>query len=207
MPSSSSSLLSLALLLRDRLPACSCPSNDVNHVVAPVALWIVAGWMLVNVLTGTYSRAHLGAGTTEYTRVLSAAGMMAALLGITSYLTKFDLSRGFYVLLFVIGVPLLVTWRWTSRRGVHRAHKNGRLTTRVLIAGTASHVDDVAAVLRRESWLGYEIVGAVLPSSNPVAATPHGTTVVGTTSTTAVVGAARAGRPHRLHRGRLPLVG
>ncbi len=106
MPSSSSSQPFLRCSVRDKLTALfDAPANDVNHVVAPVALWIVAGWMLINVLTGTYSRAHLGAGTTEYTRVLSAAGMMAALLGITSYLTKFDLSRGFYVLLFVIGVP------------------------------------------------------------------------------------------------------
>ena len=142
------------------------PTADINDVAQSVGLWIVAAWMLANVVLGTYARAHVGAGTIEYARICSAAGITAGAIGIISYLTKFNLSRGFFVLLFVIGVPLLLLWRWLARRLVHRAHAHGHLLTRVLISGSASHIDEVAAVLDRESWLGYRIVGALVPPSS-----------------------------------------
>ena len=151
------------------------PTADINDVAQSVGLWIIAAWMLANVSLGTYARAHVGAGTIEYARVCSAAGITAGAIGIISYLTKFNLSRGFFVLLFAIGVPLLLLWRWLARRLVHRAHAHGHLLTRVLISGSASHIDEVAAVLERESWLGYRIVGALVPSSSTTStATPAG---------------------------------
>jgi exopolysaccharide biosynthesis polyprenyl glycosylphosphotransferase len=158
---------------------------DVNAVAQSVGVWIVAAWIAANVLVGTYARGHLGVGTVEYARICSAAGLTAGLIGILSYLTKFDLSRGFFVLIFAIGVPLLLLWRWTARLLVHRAHARGQLLTRVLISGSPGHVDDVAAVLERESWLGYRIVGALLPEAIPEGRTSHGVPVVGQTGETA----------------------
>ena len=113
-----------------RASALFDPTADINDVAQSVGLWIVAGWMLANVVVGTYARAHVGVGTIEYARVCSAAGITAGAIGIISYLTKFNLSRGFFVLLFVIGVPLLLLWRWIARRLVHRAHARGHLLTR-----------------------------------------------------------------------------
>jgi exopolysaccharide biosynthesis polyprenyl glycosylphosphotransferase len=162
------------------------PTVDINDVAQSVGLWIVAAWMLANVVMGTYARAHVGAGTMEYARICSAAGITAGVIGIISYLTKFNLSRGYFVLLFLIGVPLLLLWRWLARRLVHRAHAHGHLLTRVLISGSASHIDEVAAVLDRESWLGYRIVGALVPPSTPaLVTTPRGVPVVGATGRTA----------------------
>ena len=80
-------------------------ANDVNTVALSVGPWIVVAWMLANVARGTYTKAHLGVGTVEYARVLSAAGLTAGAIGIASYLTKFELSRAFFVLLFLVGVP------------------------------------------------------------------------------------------------------
>ncbi|GAB3880925.1 sugar transferase [Terrabacter terrigena] len=160
-------------------------ANDVGQVAQSVGLWIVAAWMMANLLSGTYTSSHLGVGTIEYARVLSAAGLTAGAIGILSYLTKFNLSRGFFVLIFAIGVPAALLWRWYARRLVHRAHARGHLLTRVLISGSVAHVDEVAAVLERETWLGFRIVGALVPSSQPLRATPRGVRVVGTTTHTA----------------------
>ena len=160
-------------------------ANDVNQVAQSVGLWIVAAWMVANLALGTYTSSHLGVGTIEYARVCSAAGLTAGAIGILSYLTKFNLSRGFFVLIFAIGLPLVLLWRWYARRLVHRAHAHGHLLTRVLISGSAGHVDDVAAVLERETWLGYRIVGALTPESQPTPSTPQGVPVVGTTGQTA----------------------
>jgi exopolysaccharide biosynthesis polyprenyl glycosylphosphotransferase len=175
----------LAVVGRSRMTIFRA-TEDVTEVAQSVGIWIVLGWMLVNIAAGTYQRTHLGVGTTEYAKILAAAGMAAGFIGIISYLTKFNLSRGFFVLLFAFGVPLLLLWRYTARRVVHRLHHRGHLLTKVLIAGSAQHVDEVAAVLDRESWLGYRIVGALLPPSQTVAATPRGLPVVGLSTDTAL---------------------
>ena len=51
----------------------------------------------------------------------------------------------------------------------------------MIIAGNPSHVDDVAAVLRRESWLGYTVLGALTTPGNPMTETPAGIPVLGST--------------------------
>jgi exopolysaccharide biosynthesis polyprenyl glycosylphosphotransferase len=159
--------------------------NDVNVVAVAVGPWVVLAWLLANALRGTYTQSHLGMGTTEYARVLSAAGITAGIIGIASYLTKSDLSRAFFVQLFLVGVPLLLLWRWSARRVTYRLHDRGHLLTRVLLSGSESHVDDVARVLDRERWLGYRVIGALVPSPGLAAMTPGGVTVVGSTDATA----------------------
>jgi exopolysaccharide biosynthesis polyprenyl glycosylphosphotransferase len=49
----------------------------------------------------------------------------------------------------------------------------------VLIAGSAAHVDEIAAVLHREPWLGYEVVGALLPGHEMREETASGLPIVG----------------------------
>ncbi|MER7073579.1 sugar transferase [Terrabacter sp. NPDC000476] len=160
-------------------------TNDVNTLALSVGPWVVLAWMLANVVRGTYTKAHLGVGTVEYARVLGAAGLTAGAIGIASYLTKFELSRGFFVLLFLVGVPGLLVWRWSARRLVHGLHHRGHLLTKVIISGSESRIDEVASVLRREKWLGFTIIGALVPASRPVKATPGGVPVLGFTNETA----------------------
>jgi exopolysaccharide biosynthesis polyprenyl glycosylphosphotransferase len=50
----------------------------------------------------------------------------------------------------------------------------------VIIAGTPSHVDEVARVLRRETWLGYDVVGALVPAGLGAIETGAGVPVLGT---------------------------
>ena len=53
------------------------------------------------------------------------------------------------------------------------------LSHRVLIAGTSDHIDEIARVLSRESWLGYHVVGAVTPMTDVREETATGVPVVG----------------------------
>ena len=53
-----------------------------------------------------------GAGTEEYKLLIKASVLSAALVGIGCYLTGFPLSRGFFLLVFLIGTPLLLLWRF-----------------------------------------------------------------------------------------------
>ena len=152
----------VAVLARQRL-AVFDSSADVSGSLVVVGPALIVGWIALILVRGGYERDVFGVGTDEYKRVLHASLIAAGLLGVGCYLAKFQLSRGFFVLAFAIGIPALIVGRLVLRRAVQRARSQGRLQYRVLIAGLPSHVDEIARVLRRESWLGYHVVGALTP--------------------------------------------
>ncbi|VXC52730.1 sugar transferase [Nocardioides sp. AX2bis] len=143
------------------------------------AMILPIGWVLVLTAMGTYHRTVLGAGTEEYRRVLGASLGTAGLIGVGSYLAHYELSRGFFLLLFGLGTPMLLLGRFAVRRGVHAARRRGRMRHRVLIVGSRGHVDEIVGVIRREAWLGYDVVGALTPASDGASETDIGLPVVG----------------------------
>jgi len=153
---------------------------DVRANVGIAVPTLIALWLGVTILLGGYRGDVFGAGTDEYKRVLISGCGTAALLAMWCYLLKYPLSRGFFLLAFLLGLPLLIAGRALLRRAVYQARRRGALLQRVLIAGGPGHVDEIAAVLARESWLGYQVVGALTPSTYTQAATPSGIPVLGT---------------------------
>ena len=169
-----------AALGRDRLAIFDPSIVQVSDTLGLAGPLMMGGWLLMLWLAGGYSSDVFGAGTDEYKRVLNASVLAAGLVGVGAYLAKFQLSRGFFLLLFAIGVPTLIMGRFLLRRALYAARSRGALQQRVVIAGTPSHVDEVARVLRREAWLGYDVVGALVPSANITPQTRAGVPVVGT---------------------------
>jgi exopolysaccharide biosynthesis polyprenyl glycosylphosphotransferase len=165
---------------RDQLTIFDPSIVQVSDTLGLAGPLIMGGWLLMLWLVGGYSRDVFGAGTDEYKRVLNASVLAAGLVGVGAYLAKFQLSRGFFLLLFAIGVPTLILGRFLLRRALYAARARGALQQRVVIAGTPSHVGDVARVLRREKWLGYDVVGALVPPSGDAEETCAGVPVVGT---------------------------
>ena len=152
---------------------------DVSRTVPVAGPLIVVGWLLIIAASGGYRPNAFGAGTDEYKRVANASLITAAMVGIGCYLAKFPLSRGFFVLLFAFGVPMLVLGRFALRQALHSARRSGVLRRRVIIAGSASHIDAIAAVLSREQWLGYHIAGALTPPHELEAETATGIPIIG----------------------------
>jgi exopolysaccharide biosynthesis polyprenyl glycosylphosphotransferase len=144
-------------------------------VAAPV---IAAGWVLSIAAAGGYQQRLFGAGTDEYGRVVKASFLTVAVIAIGCFVTKFDLSRGFFVLTLLLGPALLFSGRFVLRQALNRARARGVTARRVVIVGTEAHVDEVTAVLRRESWLGYDVVGALTPREES-ATTQAGVPVLG----------------------------
>ena len=169
-----------ATLGRDRLAIFDPSIVQVSDTLGLAGPLMMGGWLLMLWLVGAYSNDVFGAGTDEYKRVLNASVLAAGLVGVGAYLAKFQLSRGFFLLLFTIGVPTLIVGRFLLRRALYAARSRGALQQRVVIAGTPSHVDEVARVLRREKWLGYDVVGALVPSARITAQTGSGVPVIGT---------------------------
>ncbi|GAB2779934.1 sugar transferase [Nocardioides salsibiostraticola] len=152
----------------------------VDEFVGIFAIVTVLLWMAINLGFGAYATSVFVAGPDEYKRITRATLFTFGFLGVACFLAKFPLARGFYVLAFAFGLPAIVLGRLLLRRTVHRAHRRGHLLSRVLIAGSATHIDEIAGVLRRESWLGYDLLGALTPAgSEPT--THGGVPVIGTT--------------------------
>ena len=157
------------------------PTTDgltLSESVALVALPLVLGWIALIALRGGYDRGVFGAGADEYKSVVNASLLTAALLGIGCYLSKFQLSRQFFIVAFLIGPVLLVAGRFLLRRSLHRARRHGALAQRTVVVGSDEHVDAVASVLARETWLGYDVLGAVVPAGT-AAETEGGIQVLG----------------------------
>ncbi|MBM6404321.1 sugar transferase [Phycicoccus sp. CSK15P-2] len=151
-----------AALGRMRLPFFA-ETGDVDNLLAIVFVPIVLGWVVSIALHGGYASHVLGAGPQEYKQVLRATLVAAGATGVVSFLAKFQFSRGFFFLLIILGIPALLVGRHLLRRTVHAMRRRGHLGHRVLLAGSVAQVEEIAAVLRRERWLGYEVVGALVP--------------------------------------------
>ncbi len=170
------------LLVFNRLGATGVSQSSGNLPLAQsitlVALPLVLAWITMIALRGGYDQGVFGAGADEYKAVVNASLLTAAVLGIGCYLTRFQLSRGFFVVAFLIGPPLLVLGRYVLRRVLHRARRHGAFSQRTVIVGSDDHVDSVASVFARETWLGYDVLGAVVPTSRQ-AQTDGGVPVIG----------------------------
>ena len=149
----------------------------LNSLLAPLAEqesaasapWIVLAWLAVLAARGGYASRHFAAGSEEFRILLTASVITAGLVGLFCYSIRLDLSRGFLLLTFAIGTPLLLVERYLIRTAVHRARTRGRLVHRVLAVGGASGIGEVVGVLEREPAVGYRVVGAAVPGGLDVA--------------------------------------
>ena len=171
--------LTLAAVGRNELGIFDPVAIDLEARLVFAAPVIAAGWIAAIALAGGYDRHALGAGTDEYRRVLNASLVTTAVISTTCYILRFELPRGFFLLVLLLSPILLLLGRVAIRRAVKRAHMRGLLTHRVLIVGTESHVDEIASVLARERWLGYEVIGALTPGLLTLTQTDSGVPIIG----------------------------
>lgn len=174
-------VVGLVAIVGRRELAIFTASADVESTLTFAGPLMILGWVATIAVAGGYRTDIFGAGLDEYKRVFNASLIAASLAGVGCYLANFPLSRGFFLLAFALGVPALLTGRLVLRRAVQTARSRGVLQQRVLIAGSRSHIDEIAAVLRRESWLGYQVVGALTPEYDLAEETATGVPVVGNT--------------------------
>ncbi|UDY23088.1 sugar transferase [Nocardioides sp. Kera G14] len=168
----------VAVVGRAKLDLFHDPHN-IAHDANVVAPFLALGWLLMLGAMGSYRRSVFGEGTDEFKRVLNASLFAAALVGVGCYLMKFSLSRGFFLLAFIVGTVLLLVGRFLLRRALHAARVRGSLLQRAVIAGGRAQIDDVANVLRREKWLGYHLVGALVSGGVAGTETASGIPILG----------------------------
>ena len=156
--------------------------SDIYEAVGVAGPIMLLGWLTSIAVLGGYREEVFGAGADEYKRVLRASLFASGFSTVVFYLAKFDLSRSFFLLTYGLGLPLLLIGRFLLRRLLYAARRRGLLTRTVLVAGTGSHIDDIARVLSRDSFLGYRVLGALTPDGDPADETASGVPVLGTAS-------------------------
>ena len=105
----------IATLGRERLGLVFGPA-ELSETVGLIGPFIVLGWLAAIGVFGGYQESAFSVGTDEFKRVLNASLLTAGLVGVGCYLAQFQLSRGFYALEFLIGIPLLLLGRLVLRR-------------------------------------------------------------------------------------------
>ncbi|UFN46575.1 sugar transferase [Nocardioides okcheonensis] len=159
-------MISVATLLALRFRLTLSIFNAAGDVLTNTALasvFFVATWLVMLAFFGAYERDVFGAGTEEFKLVVNASFFTAALVATTAFLMQYPLSRGFFVLLFPIGVLLLLLGRLASRRIIQRLRATGHFTEKVVLVGSPIYIAEIHKVLTRESWLGYEVIGCLVP--------------------------------------------
>ncbi len=139
-------------------------AGDVLENSALASVFFVGTWLVMLVFFGTYELHVFGAGTEEFKLVVNASFFTAALVATMAFLMQYPLSRGFFVLLFPIGVLLLVLGRLLTRRIIQRLRIAGHFNEKVLLVGTPGYIGEIHTVLAREKWLGYQVMGCLVPS-------------------------------------------
>ncbi len=179
--------LMLAMLDGGMVAFCACAAYllrfDWPSDPQPwLPLWLFAilpfTWLGFLGAFGAYSLPYLHTGMDEYRRVTTASLSLAGAIGVACFLLDVGLSRAFFVVVFLLGTPLLLLLRYVRRRMFNTLRAKGLLFSPVVVAGAPEHIDSIARVLRREKWLGYRIVGALTPAD--VRETPGGLPVLGT---------------------------
>ena len=133
-----------------------------------VAVAIVVIWMVSLVASGAYQFRIFGDGPDEF-RVVARATVIAALaIGMSCYLAHYSLSRGYVLLTFFAGGPLLLLERYILRKWLHLSRRHGRLCHRVLVVGEAEGIVEITAILERQTYVGYRVVGACVAGPDEV---------------------------------------
>ncbi len=169
--------IAIAYLARQSMPTLG-HAGDLPEAIAEGSLIIGVGWIGAIALFGGYDVRLIASGPEIFRNILRASMGAAGIVGSVLFLTGVELSRVFFVALFLVGPVVLLANRWGTRRVVGWLRKRGRMRSRVLVVGSMPYIESIACTVEREQWLGYDVIGAVVPDGE-VAASGHGIPVVG----------------------------
>jgi exopolysaccharide biosynthesis polyprenyl glycosylphosphotransferase len=120
-------------------------------------------WVLAVLISRAYENRFLASSAEEYRRVINAAVGLIAGIAVVSYLMKTEFARGYVVLALPVCMAISLLGRYTARRRLRRARKQGKYLQDVLVVGHEWAVLDLVAELRRNPDSGLNVVGACVP--------------------------------------------
>jgi exopolysaccharide biosynthesis polyprenyl glycosylphosphotransferase len=120
-------------------------------------------WLVTLVACGAYRVRNYGAGFEEFRAITTASGITFGVACFFGFLAAHHPTRGYPILFFLLGTPLLLMARYLDRRTLHLARKQGRLAIRMIALGSPRAVRELVDALGRAPWMGYSVVGMCVP--------------------------------------------
>jgi exopolysaccharide biosynthesis polyprenyl glycosylphosphotransferase len=127
-----------------------------------VSLALGALWLLALAVVDSRDEDEIGAGTTEYRRVIRASVATLVITIVVGFFLGVDLSRIWAGAVVPIGTGLLLAGRWTWRHRLMARRAAGLDSHRVVLLGSTQTVIRTALDLARQPGHGYRVVGVAL---------------------------------------------
>lgn len=141
--------------------------NISDGIYVVFALVVVVSWIGALVLRGSYDTRILGVGSEEFKRVVTASAGLFGAVAIVAFAFKLDLSRGFVLITFVVGLTLLLLDRWLLRAWLRHERRYGNYLHRTMVIGNGARQEEISDMLDRDPVAGFIVVDiAEEPSEN-----------------------------------------
>ena len=132
-----------------------------NPTYVSLVVIVVVSWLLVLVLRGAYDTRILGVGSEEFKRVVSATATVFGAVAIAAFALKLDLSRGFVLITFAVGLLLLLCVRWSLRAWLRHERRYGHFLHRTVVIGAEPMKTEIVDMLDRDPVAGFTVVDVV----------------------------------------------
>ncbi|UWX97966.1 sugar transferase [Arthrobacter zhaoxinii] len=127
-----------------------------------VSAVVGCAWMLALHVYRSRDPRITGIGTDEYKRVINASVVLLGSLALATVVFQFDVSRGYFGLVFPTGVGGLICSRWLLRQWLQAQRQRGRYLSKVVVLGRPRDVRYVVHQINAKSRAAYQVVGVVL---------------------------------------------
>lgn len=128
----------------------------IGSMLTPV---VFAVWMGCLAAQGAYIRHNFGSGVEELRRLLYGSALAFGIVCALAFLTHSGISRGYFLLCFAIGTPLLLAERFAVRKTIHQLRNRGLLRGRVIVVCAPGALTEVLDTFARDPHAGYSVVG------------------------------------------------
>ncbi|MHB1430666.1 MAG: sugar transferase [Streptosporangiaceae bacterium] len=132
--------------------------SSVGYLAISVVLPFV--WLAMVRMSGANDIRFIGVGPDEFRRVLNGGVLLTAFIAIAAYAARSDLARGYVLVAMPTTTVISLLGRYVMRKRLHRARVRGEHMSRVVVVGHAPLVADIAAMLRRDTYHGLQVVAA-----------------------------------------------
>jgi hypothetical protein len=142
-----------------------------------LSLLSVPVWLIALVVTKSYVARHVDRATQEFSCILRSARIVVGIIIVASFLSQFDtLSRLWVVVMIAAVTSMLLVERGIARIIFHRLRVQGKMTRRVLIAGTGTDAISLLHSIKGDRSLGYDSWARKTSASAKVAESSGGMT-------------------------------
>jgi exopolysaccharide biosynthesis polyprenyl glycosylphosphotransferase len=155
-------LASTLIAYQLRFGGTSRSISGISYVA--VSFSLVPVWLAVLACARAYEMRFLGVGEDEYKRVVVASWWLMAVIAVVAYSFRIQFARGYVAIALPVGTVLLLVLRYVQRKWLHHHRKRGRFQHRVLAVGAVAAIEEFAAELTAEPYIGLRLVGVCMPT-------------------------------------------